>query len=177
MCAWAQEGGISVFDLAAKTRSAEVARGEGEHEGEGAEDVTLPSPGPTPRTSPIMRYNAHAGTCARARAHTHLSDLSSGLISETCADAVGSVAFHPLRPVLLSVSGSRHFETTEKTSADSSTVSASEDETEGDDESIEESEALHRPCVITRTREQRRPIAMDTSIKLWDFAGDKESIL
>ena len=73
---------------------------------------------------------------------------------ELCAklafsDAIGSVAFHPLQPVLLSVSGSRHFTGEEL-----------------DGSSSEEDDAP-----IRRPRTRLQPSVHDATAKLWSFAS------
>ncbi|KAF7979744.1 hypothetical protein HWV62_41122 [Athelia sp. TMB] len=68
-------------------------------------------------------------------------------------DAIGSVSFHPLQPVLLSASGSRHFEAPFKTRAQQ--VSDSSD-SDGED----------------LVGERPLPFPMDASVKLWAFKGD-----
>ncbi|KAH9886664.1 WD40-repeat-containing domain protein [Cubamyces lactineus] len=124
-----QDGGISVFDLAAQP---DTAPGE-----------NAPRPGSTPRTTPIMQFDGHR-------------------------DAVGSVAFHPIRPLLLSVSGSRNFDTSSGDVSESSSSNS-------DDELVEvadigaSSEKLRRPSPVTISRKRPQPVALDASVKLWDF--------
>lgn len=64
-------------------------------------------------------------------------------------DAVGSVSFHPWKPQLLSVSGSRHWE--------------SDDETEEDSDS--DSDEEESTAVL---RMQRELVSFDSSVKLWN---------
>ncbi|KAJ6526821.1 hypothetical protein B0H19DRAFT_1197105 [Mycena capillaripes] len=71
-------------------------------------------------------------------------------------DAIGGVSFHPTRPALLSVSGSRHFHTREEEAADSSS----------DDESEDGEEALRN---VRRPVARSTPVPLDASMKLWDF--------
>ncbi|KAJ7266406.1 WD40-repeat-containing domain protein [Mycena haematopus] len=68
-------------------------------------------------------------------------------------DAIGSVSFHPTHPVLLSVSGSRHFHT--------QSWSSSSDDSGEDDE--DERGAIRRSVV------RRGPVALDSSMKVWDL--------
>lgn len=75
------------------------------------------------------------------------------LTSET--DAIGSVAFHPLKPVLLSVSGSRHFD-----DDSSSEDSSSDDDAEHD---VRRAVAKSR-CAVS---------PVDSTIKFWDFAAER----
>lgn len=88
--------------------------------------------------------------------------------SGTNVDAIGSVAFHPLRPLLLSVSGSRHFDEVpnrDRLDSDSDSEDASA--------AIEEEEDLQRNSLrttfIARARTKHGPIAQDASVKLWSF--------
>ncbi|KNZ71949.1 Telomerase Cajal body protein 1 [Termitomyces sp. J132] len=73
--------------------------------------------------------------------------------------AIGSVSFHPLYPTLLSVSGSRHFE--------SESDSDSEDSEDDEDGGILDV-GSGRQRVIQRTR----PKTLDRSIKTWSFEFD-----
>ncbi|KAG6369834.1 hypothetical protein JVT61DRAFT_13391 [Boletus reticuloceps] len=78
-------------------------------------------------------------------------------------DAVGAVVFHPLEPLLLSVSGSRCFDDMGPTTGmpgDSDSDSESSDE--GSSENVD---------VVSRLRERPRPSVRDASIKMWDFRG------
>ncbi|KAF8428031.1 hypothetical protein L210DRAFT_3564404 [Boletus edulis BED1] len=78
-------------------------------------------------------------------------------------DAVGAVVFHPLEPLLLSVSGSRCFDDMGPTTGmpgDSDSDSESSDE--GSSENVD---------VVSRLRERPRPSVRDASIKMWDFSG------
>jgi len=68
-------------------------------------------------------------------------------------DATGSVSFNPLKPWLLSVAGSRNFD----------------DDTSESDDSDNDSEDEGPKVVTVKRRTGTRPV--DTSIKLWDFAG------
>jgi hypothetical protein len=85
---------------------------------------------------------------ARDSIHTDLSPY---------ADAVGSVAFHPLQPLLLSVSGSRHFGTA--------------DERPGDEESDSESGSVSskEEPMISKSRKRLQPSVADSSVRLWGF--------
>jgi hypothetical protein len=77
-------------------------------------------------------------------------------------DAVGSVAFHPLQPMLLSASGSRHFHPDDELSE----LSSSSDDTD-DDESAETSQTERSN--VTRPKIRSHPITLDSSIKMWNF--------
>jgi telomerase Cajal body protein 1 len=69
-------------------------------------------------------------------------------------DAIGSVGFHPLHPLLLSVSGSRHFDQTRNDDMSSE----SDEEDEAEDERDQESKTSSIAGV---------PFALDNSVKLW----------
>ncbi|KAI0659486.1 WD40-repeat-containing domain protein [Cubamyces menziesii] len=130
-----QDGGISVFDLAAQP---DTAPGE-----------NAPRPGSTPRTTPIMQFDGHR-------------------------DAVGSVAFHPIQPLLLSVSGSRNFDASSGDVSESSSSSSDDEPVEVADAGAS-SEKLRRPSPVTISRKRPQPIALDASVKLWDFSPRSSS--
>ncbi|KAI9465183.1 WD40 repeat-like protein [Lactarius psammicola] len=73
-------------------------------------------------------------------------------------DAVGSVAFHPLHPILLAVSGSRHFDPIgmEEESSDSDSSTTDEEVPRGDGQ-------VH----IRRHRDRPQPSFRDNSFSLW----------
>jgi len=75
-------------------------------------------------------------------------------------DSVGSVAFHPHQPLLLSVSGSRHYRDVEVDTAHDPD-SSSEEEMDADGNGL--SGAAIEPELETRMR----PITMDSSCKIW----------
>ncbi|KAH0833817.1 hypothetical protein J3R83DRAFT_10979 [Lanmaoa asiatica] len=77
------------------------------------------------------------------------------------ADAVGAVAFHPLEPLLLSVSGSRHFD-------DATPVASASEDSESDSELNDES---RENVGVVRRKERPRPSVTEASIKLWDLKG------
>ncbi|KAK7684384.1 hypothetical protein QCA50_012331 [Cerrena zonata] len=79
-------------------------------------------------TKPLLQYHAHD-------------------------DTVGSVAFHPSRALLLSVSGSRHFDTPRMSDSDS-------------DDGVTEDEAH---IGVKRWTLEGKPGTRDNSLKLWDF--------
>ena len=79
-------------------------------------------------------------------------------------DAVGSVGFHPLRPLMLSVSGSRHYHEgngSDSSSSDSESTSSSD----GEDNTGSGAEET----LIRRPRQRPAPGVKEASIKLWDF--------
>jgi hypothetical protein len=78
------------------------------------------------------------------------------------SDAIGSVGFHPTRPLLLSVSGSRHFEETLSSESDS------------DEDDVVD--GLRRVGArISRTGSTRW--ARDTSMKLWSLSGTDHGLV
>jgi len=76
-------------------------------------------------------------------------------------DVIGSVGFHPLQPVLLSVSGSRHF--------DNISPSAEDPVSDSGPDSEDESESEARDVFVRRQRQRPQPSTHDSSIKLWSF--------
>ncbi|KAI0717784.1 hypothetical protein C8Q72DRAFT_158112 [Fomitopsis betulina] len=98
------------------------------------------------RSPPVLKYAAHE-------------------------DAIGSVSFHPLRPLLLSVSGSRHFDRSPPTTSNEagSSNSDSESSDDGDDLDTGESGAPWRKQGVARISRDPQPVAYDSSAKLWDF--------
>jgi len=97
------------------------------------------------RPIPILRYAAHD-------------------------DVIGSVSFHPLRPVLLSVSGSRHFDG--NPAATHTSLSSSSD-SESDDQDYRTTEGCNtinqKTRVVRIRRKGPQPTAHDSSAKLWNF--------
>jgi len=75
-------------------------------------------------------------------------------------DAVGSVAFHPLHPLLLAVSGSRHFDPIGVDEENSGSGSDDEEVPRGD-----------RPVHIRRRRYRPQPSFRDSSFSLWQLGG------
>lgn len=91
--------------------------------------------------------------------------ISQHYLRRSFADAVGSVAFHPYKPLLLSVSGSRHFD--EAPSRDHlDTDSEESEQSDSDDEHGEQG-----PTLVTRSRQKPTPAVKDASAKLWSFGA------
>ena len=80
-------------------------------------------------------------------------------------DAVGSIAFHPFEPCLLSASGSRHFmdEEVEESEDDLSDLDA-----DADSSSDEDSHSRSRKSDARRER-RRHPVTLDSTLKLWNL--------
>jgi len=78
-------------------------------------------------------------------------------------DTVGSVAFHPLNPLLLSVSGSRHFDEIDSDGEESSDSSVQ-------DEVMSRGESGETRGFIRRHRHRPQPSFRDNSIRLWHLA-------
>ncbi|KAG6834479.1 hypothetical protein H0H93_009412, partial [Arthromyces matolae] len=98
---------------------------------------------------------------------TETEEVKPILEFEAHGDAIGSVAFNPIHPTLLSVSGSRHFESPESESSDSSSSS-------DDDEEVEEEKEGLPPK--TRTIRKSQPRSFDSSIKTWSFSGSTSQV-
>ncbi|KAF8158641.1 WD40-repeat-containing domain protein [Mycena galopus ATCC 62051] len=78
-------------------------------------------------------------------------------------DAIGAVSFHPTRAALLSNSGSRHFP------AD---VEGDSDSSEASDDEEEENGGAGVARVVQRSTVRLEPVALDSSMKLWDLGTD-----
>ncbi|KAG6815582.1 hypothetical protein H0H93_009413, partial [Arthromyces matolae] len=105
-------------------------------------------------------------TSLAAEADVHLKETEEVkpiLEFEAHGDAIGSVAFNPIHPTLLSVSGSRHFESPESESSDS------------DSDSSDENEEEDGFPPKTRTVRKSQPRSFDSSIKTWSFSGPTSS--
>jgi hypothetical protein len=86
------------------------------------------------------------------------------VIAHLVVDAIGSVDFHPLKPVMLSVSGSRHWDAVSDDVADSS------DSEDDSDHSSAANPPNHSTSKLTRG-----PTAHDATIKLWGMYPDNNA--
>jgi len=93
----------------------------------------------TGQTRPALQYDAHG-------------------------DAIGAVAFHPLEPLLLSVSGSRHFDDAAPTASVPGDLESDSDSSDGSKEGSREDVGG-----VSRLRERPRPSVRDASVKMWGF--------
>jgi len=86
------------------------------------------------------------------------------IMNELMADAIGSVQFHPFKPLMMASSGSRAPPTETEDEESSSSESESEsDEDDSDEEAAQDSERL-------APRKTRRPRPLDDSLRIWSFA-------
>jgi hypothetical protein len=84
------------------------------------------------------------------------------------ADAIGSVQFHPFKPLMMATAGSRAPPTETEDEESSSSESESEsDEDDSDEEAAQDSErpVLRRP--VPRKTLRSRPL--DDSLRIWSF--------
>ncbi|GBE86827.1 hypothetical protein SCP_1000690 [Sparassis crispa] len=92
-------------------------------------------------------------------------------------DAVGSVVFHPLRPYLLSVSGSRHFDgARDSHSHESDESSSSDSESDGEEEGDGSTEGTPRTgknAIVKMSRVRPQPRTFDSSAKLWNLTVEE----
>ncbi|KIM51605.1 hypothetical protein SCLCIDRAFT_623784 [Scleroderma citrinum Foug A] len=88
-------------------------------------------------------------------------------------DAVGAVAFHPLQSVLLSVSGSRHFDHNDASNTATEDDSEVSSDSESASDQVDGGEDVRHSGVFRRTRTRPHPTVRDASIKLWDFGVEK----
>ncbi|KAA1476466.1 WD40 repeat-like protein [Dentipellis sp. KUC8613] len=85
-------------------------------------------------------------------------------------DAVGSVAFHPLRPLLLSGSGSRHFSLGDDDEDPSERRDVLHDSNPSSGEDSDASGDEGRKDIFVKRRLRRpEPHVQDSSVELWDF--------
>ncbi|KAH7882011.1 hypothetical protein F5I97DRAFT_1988288 [Phlebopus sp. FC_14] len=87
----------------------------------------------------------------------HVRNVGPVLDFKAHEDTIGAVAFHPLQPIMLSVSGSRHFDD------DGDVVCDSDSESSEDEVCVESG--------VTRSKCRPQPSVRDASMKLWDFGG------
>ncbi|KAF4571068.1 hypothetical protein EYR36_008395 [Pleurotus pulmonarius] len=131
----------------------------------------------SPRTNQKLKFDidasgkwlASGGPDGRISAWD-LDEMSSqpGILNATHTfqaheDSVGSVAFHPLDPLLLSVSGSRHFNSA--TDSDSGSDSEAAPDVDGSDNSEPQVRTRHVPSKGSRTR----PVSNSNSMKVWSL--------
>ena len=174
-----QCGGISVFDLA--TQQPEPSAADAERTENAPRSHQAGNAAAMPGRAPALRFAAHGGKCfvrlppsslARSYDHTpcwHFMSVWNTVADGSCdTDAVGSVAFHPLRPLVLSVSGSRHFHSSGVRPGSTYDTTTS-DETDSDDDIVEASSAPSGPGAVRYKRSRPQPVALDTSVKLWEF--------
>ena len=85
-------------------------------------------------------------------------------MDELMADAVGSVQFHPFKPLMMASAGSRAppIETNDEES-DSSESESESDEGDNDEEVVQGNE---RPS----PKKTLRPRPLDDSLRIWSFA-------
>ncbi|EGN94812.1 hypothetical protein SERLA73DRAFT_187874 [Serpula lacrymans var. lacrymans S7.3] len=91
-----------------------------------------------------------------------VQEVEPSLTYEAHKDAVGSVAFHPLQSVLLSASGSRHFEHDDTGDAFNASGDTSNSESESDDQGH----------IARKMKRRPHPVVMDASLNVWSFATD-----
>ncbi|KAF8596604.1 WD40 repeat-like protein [Ceratobasidium sp. AG-I] len=85
---------------------------------------------------------------------------------EAHGDAIGAVAFHPTKPFIMSVSGSRHFNDT----ASENSIS-SDDSTDREDMEVMGFETRRPARGSLLNVGKRGPAALDSSLKLWFYEG------
>lgn len=147
-----QNGNVSIFDLDHESAI--------DMEADGADE----SGKTVSEFGPKLKFSGHEGSSTRLSSFTTLLiDVSS------TTDAVGSVSFHPLHSLLLSVSGSRHFALS---SARSPSVCPFSDSDDLEDDSDNDSEGENVNSV-KRGVPTPQPFALDTSVKMWLFDDGK----
>jgi hypothetical protein len=86
------------------------------------------------------------------------------IVHKLMADAIGSVQFHPFKPLMMASAGSRVASTeTEDEESDSSESESDSDEDDSDEEAVQDDE---RPA----PKKILRPTPLDDSLRIWSFA-------
>ncbi|KIJ12311.1 hypothetical protein PAXINDRAFT_118179 [Paxillus involutus ATCC 200175] len=100
-------------------------------------------------------------------------EIRPTLSYEAHGDTIGAVAFHPLQPVLLSVSGSRHFDDDDDQGASSALEDSDSDSSDDWDLDAEDRSVVPGPAGVRRLRRPPQPSVRDASISMWEF-GEPE---
>lgn len=90
-------------------------------------------------------------------------------LGELMIDAIGSVQFHPFKPLMMASAGSRAPPTeTEDVDSDSSESDSENSDDDNDEEAVQDYETpmAHRPAA----RRTLRPTPLDDSLRIWSFA-------
>jgi hypothetical protein len=163
-------------------------RNSSEHRISGNEGEKLGNTSPKEMTNQKMRFDIdysggwlgvgdHNGDISYFALKSDESDVEA-LYSENTAEAgpslkyhahddtIGSVAFHPTHPILLSVSGSRHFPE----------LPSSSDSSEDDGNSVNFPETRTRANMVIG-KKKYRPVALDASITMWRFDDSVEELV
>lgn len=127
-----QDGSISLFDLHGDSGN----EADTDHQSEEMEEIL-----------PTLEFKAHGGTI-------NLVHIRSFINVRDAVDAIGSVGFHVLEPMLLSLSGSRHFS----------------DLNESDSSEGETSDEINESVGTKQASVQTGPTVRDASVKLWSFS-------
>jgi hypothetical protein len=119
-------------------------------------DKVVPEEAPLCWT-PALKCHAHDGNDG------YIFPKNENMMNRAIVDAIGAVAFHPLHPLLLSVSGSRHFDDIDSDSGQGSDT--------GSDSSVlsgEVSRGGTRVSILGH-RHRPQPTVRDNSFRLWNF--------
>jgi hypothetical protein len=85
-------------------------------------------------------------------------------MNELMADVIGSVQFHPFKPLMMASAGSRAPPTEmDDADSDSSESESESDEDDSDEEVVQDDE---RPT----PKKTMRPRPLDDSLRIWSFA-------
>ncbi|WWC67852.1 uncharacterized protein I206_101769 [Kwoniella pini CBS 10737] len=89
------------------------------------------------------------------------------------SDAVGSVQFHPFKPLFLTCSGSRrHLQNSARYEDSEDSSDDSEESTDETDDTDDEDKELHNGTLISR---RKYPISQDASLQLWSMKPNVSS--
>jgi hypothetical protein len=95
----------------------------------------------------------------------------SAFVVDQRVDAIGSVSFHPLQPSVLSVSGSRHWGTSDTSGEEADLGACSSSASDSDSDSDSSSDSEDTSPSVTPFR-HRGPSTQDATIKFWSFSAE-----
>ncbi|KIJ59608.1 hypothetical protein HYDPIDRAFT_43937 [Hydnomerulius pinastri MD-312] len=104
-----------------------------------------------------------------------IREIRPTLEYEAHNDTIGAVVLHPLQPLLLSVSGSRHFDDDDDGDEGTPSSDGSQSNSDESDSDDEASDSGRAKVVVRRSRYRPLPSVRDASVKIWDFGKSGES--
>ncbi|KIK77675.1 hypothetical protein PAXRUDRAFT_776852 [Paxillus rubicundulus Ve08.2h10] len=121
------------------------------------------------QTGKIMMYDLGSGGEDGEGFGGEVREIAPVLSYEAHGDVIGAVAFHPLQPVLLSVSGSRHFNDDDDQGASSALENSDSDSSDDWGSDDEDYSVVRGLDGVRRLRRPPQPSVRDASISVWDF--------
>ena len=122
----------------------------------------------TGQTRPALLYDAHGGgsmDCSLKWSLLIVAPLTPCLINFGLpTDAIGAVVFHLLEPLLLSVSGSRHFDDVAPTASAPGDPKSDSEPSDGSREGLRDIDGG-----VSRSKKRPQPSVRDASVGVWNF--------